>query len=128
MPVFDAVCIAFGTAGTGGFGVRADSCASYNAACQWIITVFMALFGINFNFYYFILKKKFKSAFSIEEVRWYVALILLSTVFIAYNTLKFNDSMAYTFRSAAFQVCSIVTTTGFATEDFNLWPSFSKTI
>ncbi len=128
MPVFDALCITFGTAGTGGFGVRADSCASYNAACQWIITVFMALFGINFNFYYFILKKKFKSAFSIEEVRWYVALILLSTVFIAYNILKFNDSMSETFRMAAFQVCSIVTTTGFATVDFNLWPSFSKTI
>lgn len=128
MPVFDAICISFGTAGTGGFGVLSDSCASYNATCQWIITVFMALFGINFNFYYFILKKKFKAAFSIEEVRWYVALILLSTVFIAYNTLQFNDSMAKTFRDAAFQVSSIVTTTGFATTDFNLWPSFSKTI
>ena len=128
MPVFDAICISFGTAGTGGFGIRGDSCASYSAASQWVITVFMALFGINFNFYYFILKKKFKAAFSIEEVRWYIALILLSTAFIGYNILKFHDGIGETFRTAAFQVSSIVTTTGFATEDFNLWPTFSKTI
>ena len=128
MPVFDAICISFGTAGTGGFGIRGDSCASYSAASQWVITVFMALFGINFNFYYFILKRKFKAAFSIEEVRWYIALILLSTVFIGYNILKFHDGIGETFRTAAFQVSSIVTTTGFATADFNLWPPFSKTI
>ena len=128
MPVFDAVCIAFGTAGTGGFGVRGDSCASYNAACQWIVTVFMALFGINFNFYYFIIRKKFKDAFSIEEVRWYVALILLSTAFITFNTWGVYANSEESLRTAAFQVSSIITTTGFGTTDFNLWPSFSKTI
>ncbi|MBR4580373.1 MAG: TrkH family potassium uptake protein [Lachnospiraceae bacterium] len=128
MPVFDAICIAFGTAGTGGFGIRGDSCASYNAACQWIITVFMALFGINFNFYFFLLRKKFKDAVSIEEVRWYIALILLSTAFITFNTWKFHDGFETALRTAAFQVSSIVTTTGFGTTDFNLWPSFSKTV
>ena len=128
MPVFDAICIGFGTAGTGGFGVRGDSCASYNAVCQWIITVFMALFGINFNFYYFILRKKFKDAFSIEEVRWYVALILLSTAFITFNVWGTYSTAEETVRTAAFQVSSIVTTTGFGSTDFNLWPTFSKTI
>ena len=128
MPVFDAICISFGTAGTGGFGIRGDSCASYNAACQWIITVFMALFGINFNFYFYILRKKFKDAFSIEEVRWYLALILLNTALISFNTWRYHDGFGHTLRTAAFQVCSIITTTGFATADFNLWPSFSKTI
>ena len=128
MPVFDAICISFGTAGTGGFGIRGDSCASYNAACQWIITVFMALFGINFNFYFYILRKKFKDAFSIEEVRWYLALILLNTALISFNTWRYHDGFGHTLRTAAFQVSSIITTTGFATVDFNLWPSFSKTI
>ena len=127
MPVFDAICISFGTAGTGGFGIRGDSCASYTPAAQWIITVFMALFGINFNFYYFMIRKKFKDAFSIEEVRWYIALILLSTAIISFNTWNFSDGEA-TVRTAAFQVSSIVTTTGFGTVDFNLWPSLSKTI
>ena len=128
MPVFDAVCLSFGTAGTGGFGIRGDSCASYTPAAQWVLTVFMALFGINFNFYYFILKKKFKEAFSIEEVRWYIALILLSIAIITYNTLRFSNGFGESIRTAAFQVSSIVTTTGFATADFNLWPSLSKTV
>ncbi len=128
MPVFDAICISFGTAGTGGFGVLNDSCASYNPACQWIVTIFMALFGINFNFYFFILRKKFKDAVSIEEVRWYVALILLSTAFITFNTWKFHDGFEHALRTAAFQVSSVITTTGFATTDFNLWPPFSKTV
>lgn len=128
MPVFDAICISFGTAGTGGFGIRVDSCASYNAVCQWIITIFMALFGINFNFYFFILRKKFKDAFSIEEVRWYVALILMSTAMITFNTWRYHEGFEEAIRTAAFQVSSIITTTGFGTTDFNLWPSFSKTV
>ena len=128
MPVFDAICIAFGTAGTGGFGVRGDSCASYTPAAQWVITVFMAMFGINFNFYYFILKKKFKDAFSIEEVRWYIALILLSVAFVSFNTWKITGGGLASIRTAAFQVSSIVTTTGFATADFNQWPALSQTI
>ncbi|MBQ6638665.1 MAG: TrkH family potassium uptake protein [Lachnospiraceae bacterium] len=128
MPVFDAICMSFGTAGTGGFGIRADSCASYNAVCQWIITIFMALFGINFNFYFFIIRKRFKDAFTIEEVRWYVALILLSTALVTFNTLRIHNGVGVALRTAAFQVSSIITTTGFATVDFNLWPSLSKTI
>ena len=88
----------------------------------------MALFGINFNFYYFILRKKFKDAFSIEEVRWYVALILLSTAFITFNVWGTYSTAEETVRTAAFQVSSIVTTTGFGSTDFNLWPTFSKTI
>ena len=128
LPIFDAICIAFGTAGTGGFGVRGDSCASYSPAAQWVITIFMAMFGLNFNFYYFILKKKFKDAFSIEEVRWYIALILMSVAFVSFNTWKITGGGFESIRTAAFQVSSIVTTTGFATADFNQWPAFSQTI
>lgn len=128
MPVFDALCTSFGTAGTGGFGIKADSLASYSPYIQWVVTVFMALFGVNFNIYFFIIFRQFKNAFNIEEVRWYAGLILISAAVISFNILGNYDAYGDSIRDAAFQVCSIISSTGFATVDFNLWPSLSKTI
>lgn len=128
MPVFDALCTAFGTAGTGGFGIKADSMASYSPALQWIITVFMILFGVNFNFYYFLLFKKWRQALKMEEVRWYFIIILFAVTMITGNILRLGGGVAKSIRDAAFQVASIITTTGFATVDFDLWPNFSRTL
>ena len=128
MPVFDALCTAFGTAGTGGFGIKADSMASYSPALQWIITIFMILFGVNFNFYYFLLFKKWRQALKMEEVRWYFIIILFAVTMITSNILRLGGGAVKSIRDAAFQVASIITTTGFATVDFDLWPNFSRTL
>ena len=128
MPLFEAVCTAFGTAGTGGFGIKNDSLASYSPYIQNVTTVFMALFGINFSCYYLLLLKEFKAVFKDEELRVYIGIILGSIVLIVLNLGKYYGSLGETIRHAAFQVSSIITTTGFATTDFDLWPSFSKTI
>lgn len=128
MPVFDALCTSFGTAGTGGFGIKSDSLASYSPYIQWVVTVFMALFGVNFNIYFFIIFKQIKNAFHIEEVRWYIGLILVSSAIISFNILGNYGAYGDSLRDAAFQVCSIISSTGFATTDFNAWPSLSKTI
>ena len=128
MPVFDAVCTAFGTAGTGGFGVKNDSIAGYSPYLQNVCTVFMLLFGVNFSCYYLLLMKKFKSVFSDEELRTYVGIVLGSVALIAWNVRGFYGTIGETIRHAAFQVASIMTTTGFATTDFDLWPAFSKMI
>ncbi|MCD7746630.1 MAG: TrkH family potassium uptake protein [Lachnospiraceae bacterium] len=128
MPLFDSLITVFGTAGTGGFGVRNDSMASYNSYLQVVTTVFMILFGVNFSFYYLIWKRKFKAAFSMVEVRAYLLIILTSIVLISINIYGMFDGVAETVKQAAFQVGTIITTTGFATTDFNLWPAFSKTI
>ena len=130
MSLFEAVCTAFGTAGTGGFGVKNDSLASYSPYIQWVTTVFMLLFGVNFSCYYLLLMRQFKSVFKDEELRLYVGIALTVTVLIVLN-VWFGMRGAYetvgeTIRHAAFQVSSIMTTTGFATTDFDLWPSFSK--
>ena len=128
MNLFESVCHAFGTAGTGGFGVKNDSLASYSPYLQNVTTVFMILFGINFSCYYLLLLKQWKSVWKDEELRLYLGIILGSIVLIALNTRGFYDSLEETVRHAAFQVGSIITTTGYATVDFDLWPSFSKTI
>ncbi|MBQ4426440.1 MAG: TrkH family potassium uptake protein [Oscillospiraceae bacterium] len=128
MPVFDALCTAFGTAGTGGFGIKADSMASYSPSLQWIITIFMILFGVNFNFYYFLLFKKWRQALKMEEVRWYFIIILFAVTMITGNILRLGGGAVKSIRDAAFQVASIITTTGFATVDFDLWPNFSRTL
>ena len=128
MPLFDTITLTFGTAGTGGFGIKNDSIASYTSYQQTVITVFMILFGINFNAYFFIVMKQFKQAFEIEEVKAYLGIILLSTLFIACNTLHLFDNFGQALHHAAFQVGSIITTTGYATTDFNLWPGASKII
>ena len=128
MPVFDAVCTAFGTAGTGGFGIKNDSMASYSPYLQNVTTVFMALFGINFSCYYLLLLRQWKSVFGDEELRLYLLLVFGSIALITLNLGDFYPTLAETIRHAAFQVSTIITTTGFATTDFDLWPAFSKSI
>lgn len=128
MSLFEAVCTAFGTAGTGGFGVKNDSLASYSPYLQNVTTVFMILFGVNFSCYYLVLIRQWKGVFKDEELRLYLGIILGAIVLIVLDLRGFYDTLGETVRHAAFQVGSIITTTGFATTDFDLWPSFSKTI
>ena len=128
MPLFDAVCTGIGTAGTGGFGIKNDSMASYSPYLQNVTTIFMILFGINFSCYYLILMKQFKNVFKDEELRTYLGIILASICLIIWNLGDFYGSFGETVRHAAFQVGSIISSTGFATTDFDLWPSFSKTV
>lgn len=128
MPLFDTLCTAFGTAGTGGFGIKNDSIAGYNTYLQVVITVFMILFGINFNFYFLILTKKFVQAFRFEEVRCYLGIILVAIAIITFNALHMFANVGQAIQQAGFQVASIITTTGFSTTDFNQWPKVSQTI
>ena len=127
MPAFDAVTLSFGTAGTGGFGVLGDSCASYSAYSQWVITIFMILFGVNFNAYYFLFFGSIKKAFQMEEVRWYFVIIVAATAVI-FGTLLDVYAPFEAMTHAAFQVGTIITTTGFATADFDQWNSLAKTV
>lgn len=128
MPLFDAVTLSFGTAGTGGFAIKCDSVGSYTMLQQGIITVFMILFGVNFTFYYCLLTKKRKHIFSMTEVWTYFGIIAVAILAIGINVMPLFESAGEAFHHAAFQVGSIITTTGFGTVDFNLWPAFSKTI
>ena len=128
MPFFEAVCTAFGTAGTGGFGIKNDSMASYSPYIQNVCTVFMLLFGVNFSCYYLLMLKHVKSVFKDEEIRMYFGIVLGSIILISLNIRGLYPTLEETIRHAAFQVSSIITTTGFATTDFDLWPSFSKAI
>lgn len=128
MPVFDSLCSAFGTAGTGGFGIRNDSFASYAPHIQWIVAVFMIVFGVNFNFYYLILARQPGKAFRMEEVRGYLLVILAAVAVICVNTFSITGELWSTLRNSVFQVATIITTTGFASTDFDTWPTLSKLI
>lgn len=128
MPLFDTLTLTFGTVGTGGFGVRNDSIASYTTLQQNIITLFMIVSGINYSFYFLIISKKFKDALHLEEVRWYLGIILIAVMIITLNTLHLYSGFWSSLQGAFFQVASIMTTTGYSTVDFNLWPELSKTI
>ena len=128
MNPFHAITLSMGTAGTGGFGVLNSSIASYSAYCQWVITAFMIMFGINFNAYYFIMIGKVGKFFEVEEVRWYLGIILSAIVMITINIHSIYGSIPETIRNASFQVASIITTTGYSTADFNAWPMFSKVL
>ena len=128
MSLFEAVCTAFGTAGTGGFGIKNDSLASYSPYLQNVTTVFMALFGINFSCYYLLLLGHVRSVFKDEELRLYLGIIFGSILLIVLNLRGFYDTLGETIRHAAFTVSTIITTTGYATTDFDLWPAFSKAI
>ena len=128
MPLFDTVCLTFGTAGTGGFGIKNDSIAGYSTYNQIVITVFMILFGVNFNVYYLLLTKKVVQAAKSEEVRYYFGIIAVAIIAIAINTKGMYTSFGRAIQQAAFQVGSIITTTGYATTNFNVWPVLSKTI
>ncbi len=128
MPLFDAICTAFGTAGTGGFGIKADSMASYSPYLQNVCTVFMLLFGVNFSCYFLLVLRRFKGVFQDEELRMYLGVFAGSTALIAWNIHSMYPTIGESIRHAAFQVSSIMTTTGFASTNFELWPSFSKGI
>ncbi len=128
MPWFDALCISIGTAGTGGFGILNSSVGSYSIAVKWIVTLFMILFAINFNAYYLILFGQIKNAFKMQEVRVFLSVVFIAIVLITMDISKMFDSLFEALTHAAFQVASIVSSTGFATTDFDLWPGFSKTI
>lgn len=128
IPLFDSVCTAFGTAGTGGFGIKNDSIAGYSPYIQNVCSVFMLLFGVNFTCYYMLLIRQIKSVLRDEELRLYIGIVLASIALIVWNLRGVYETMEETIRYAAFQVSSIVTTTGFATADFDRWPAFSKAI
>lgn len=128
IPLFDALTTAFGTAGTGGFGIKNDSIMSYSPYIQWVITIFMILFGVNFNAYYFILLRNFKKAFRMEEVRYYFLIILAAIGIIFFNIYQTAGGIFDALRHASFQVASIITTTGFSTIDYDLWSQTCKTV
>lgn len=128
MPLFEALTTSFGTAGTGGFGVKADSIGGYSPYLQWVVTFFMIAFGVNFNAYYFILFHNAKKALHMEEVRCYLGIIAAAVGILLVNTVKIYGNFSDALRHAAFQVASIITTTGFSTGDFDLWSQTSKTV
>ena len=128
MPLYDSIVHAVGTAGTGGFGIKADSLASYSPYIQWVITAFMLIFGVNFNLYYLFLIRKFKSAIKNEELLTYAVIVTFSVAAIAVNIRPLYEGVAESIRHSAFQVAAVISTTGFATADFNQWPGMSKTI
>ncbi len=132
MNLFESLVHTFGTAGTGGFGVKGNSIGGYSAYSQWVITVFMLLFGINFNLYCLILIKRFKAAFKSGELWCYFGIVAASVTAVTINIFTAMSSIYGEFsdvvRHSAFQVASIITTTGYSSTDFNLWPEFSKTI
>lgn len=129
MPLYDSFIHSFSTAGTGGFSNRSDSIGYYNSAyIDWVVTIFMILFGINFNLYYLAILKKFSRIFKSEELRTYLAIILAAIILITININGMYTSIWDALRYASFQVATIITTTGFMTTDFNLWPQFSKSI
>lgn len=125
---FSALTLSFGTAGTGGFGILNSGCADYTPYVQWVLTVFMLIFGVDFAFYYCILMRRFKNAIKMEEVRTYFGVILISVVFICLNISSQIPNIWDNIRHSAFQVASLITTTGYSTVDFDLWPQFSKMI
>lgn len=128
MSLFDSCLHAFGTAGTGGFGIKADSVAGYSPYLQWVITIFMLLFGINFNLYYLAILRKFKAIAKSGELWLYLAVYTIAVVFITINIYPLYENFAESLRLSTFQVSSIITTTGYSTADFNLWPGLSKSI
>ncbi|MCD7887915.1 MAG: TrkH family potassium uptake protein [Clostridiales bacterium] len=129
MPLFDSLCIAFGTAGTGGFGVLADSCAAYSTYLQVVITIFMVLFGINFEFFFLCTLRRFREAGKMEEVRWYLIIFVGATLVVGVDVFfKQGGGLLYNLQQSAFQVASVMTTTGFSTCDFDQWPLFARMI
>ncbi|MDD7138704.1 MAG: TrkH family potassium uptake protein [Clostridium sp.] len=129
MPLFDALVNAFGTAGTGGFSHLNRSIGQYgNPYYEIVIGIFLLLFGINFNLYYFLLMRRFREVFRSEELLTYLSIVALATVGIAFNIRSICASLPEAFRQSFFQVATIITTAGFSSADFDLWPSFSKTV
>ncbi len=128
MGFFQSVLYSFGTAGTGGFAMDSDCLASYAAYSQYVIAVFMILFGVNFSIYYLILLGKFKEVFKNDELKSYLLIVLAAVLIICVNTFSILDSVEPTFRNAFFHVASLISTTGYAITDYDLWPSMSKVV
>lgn len=128
MPVFDSVVHALGTAGTGGFGIKADSIASYSAYLQWVITVFMLLFGVSFNIYCLLLMHRWREALRSNELHCYLGIFAAATVIVCIGIYPMYDSVSEVIRLSSFQTASIITTTGYATADFNAWPQLAKAV
>ena len=128
MSVFDALTTTFGTAGTGGFGVKNSSMADYSPYIQNVVTVFMLIFGVDFSIYYLLLVKKFSSAVKSTELRTYLGIVLTSAIIIAFNCRHLFANIWTALHHAFFQVASLMTTTGYATANFDTWPSLSKAI
>lgn len=128
MSLFDAITTSMATAGTGGFGIKNDSMASYSMYIQNVVAIFMFIFGVNFNIYFLLLVRKPKEVLQSEELRTYLAIVLISTLIIGFNISSSFESIGTSIQQAFFQVSSIITTTGFSTVDFNHWPELSKFI
>ena len=128
LPLYDTLVTTFGTVGTGGYGIYNNSLAGYSPEVQVVVTIFLVLSGINYTAYFYILSFKFKEAFRIEEVRWYLIIFFSAVALITVNIRNLYESFGEALRHAAFQVASIITTAGFATTDFDVWPELSKCI
>ena len=128
MTPYESLCTSLGTAGTGGFGFRNDSFGSFSPLIQWIVAVFMMLFGVNFNVYYLMLLKRFRDAERCEEMRWYVGIVVFATLAITINLGSMGIGFGDRLRHAYFQVCTVMTTTGYSTADFDQWPQFSRAL
>ncbi len=128
MPVFDALCDVFGAAGTGGFGIKADSMAGYSTYIQMVTTVFMLLFGVNFNFYFLLLAGKLRSALGMEEVKWYFIIYIAAVAGILICLYRTSGIFLTNLRDSLFTVSSIMTSTGYATADFDKWPEFARAV
>jgi len=128
MPAFDAICITFGTVGTGGFGVLNSSCGAYTTNQQNIITIFMFLSGINFTTYFYLASRKIRQMLNIEEVRYYFLIIVAAWLAITLNIKDSIGGIGKAAQQSIFQIVSMITTTGYSTCDYEVWPEFSKTI
>jgi trk system potassium uptake protein TrkH len=126
MPAFDAICTSFGTTGTGGFGIKGDSIASYSPATQYIVAIFMLLSGINYSMFFLMLKRRWKQIIKLEEVWWYLGIAGVTTAIIFTKVKDIYPTLEEAFRHSFFQVASLITSTGFATTDFNLWPALAS--
>lgn len=124
--LFDSLCLSFGTAGTGGFAIRNDSFMSYGPAIRWIVGIFMLLFAINFNAYYYILLKEIKKAISMEEIKTFLILVFASVVIVFVSILNMYQNAFDALTDAFFQVGTVVSTTGYGSADFDLWPTTAK--
>lgn len=128
LPLFDAVTLSFGSAGTGGFAISNSFTADGNIPAQMVIAVFMALFGINFSCYYLLLLGRIKEFFKNEELRAYILIMFGAVAIITFNIVNMSGGFGKAFRDAFFQVSSVMTTTGYATTDFNAWPELSRMV
>ena len=128
MTLFNSLIYTFGTAGTGGFAIHAYSIETFSMYSQYVIAIFMILFGINFSMFYFILIKNFKEIWKNDEIKMYFVILFASITIICFNTYSIYNNVELTFRNALFQVASIISTTGYSTTNFDEWPTLSKTI